>query len=84
MGIDSNKFKIFSPITMQWRDGPFLNGAARGFNVGSDFYVRTRNTELWKFNVATMEFEYALRQWERPPFTVLAIVPVPESFTVCT
>ncbi len=80
MRVAWEKFEIFSPTTMQWRDGPVLPNTKRGFNVGSDFYVRDWDDGLWKFNVAKMEFESATN----PGALVSTVVPVPKSFAVCS
>ncbi len=81
--IDSDKFGIFSPITMQWRDGPLFYDSQDGFNVGTDFYVRGDSTRLWKFNVTMMEFEDGVTRNFAGLF-LSAVVPIPASFAVCT
>ncbi len=83
--IGSKKFEIFSPITMQWRDGPTLIKVPRfAFNLGRTFYLTDSETQLWKFNVSTMEFERGLNTLGLFGVEFLStVVPVPESFTVC-
>ncbi len=75
MRVALQKFKIFSPTTMQWRDGPVLPNTKRGFNVGSDFYIRDWDDGLWKLFVAKVEFESATNSG----LHVSTVVLVPKS-----
>ncbi len=89
MGGDISKraTEIFSLSIMQWRSGPWTSFAlqlatSHAFNADSDLYLIHKGA-LYKFNVQSMTFDtLALTV---PDFNNRALIlPVPESFAICT